>query len=409
MADDPAVGKLVAKESHRLQNTINLIAAENHMPASVLDSQGSVFAMKAAEGYPGGRFHAGCVHSDALEQLAIERCCALFGADHANVQPHSGVAANLAVYFGMLDVGDRILAMKLSHGGHLSHGATASITSRCFRYAHYGVDTADERIDYDALADQAKQWQPRMIVAGASSYPRLIDYEKLSRIAADVSAHLMVDMAHIAGLVSADVIPSPVPHADVVTFTTYKTLMGGRGGVILCKHTHAARIDRSVFPGSQGTPSMNMVAAKAVCFHRAQQAEFRSVQQRTLANAQCMADALAARGYRLVSGGTDNHLVLIDLRPREVTGEWAEKQLESVGLIVNRNPIPNDHQNPSTAGGLRLGTPAITARGMRAPEVRRIVEWIDTILASRGREDVRATVAKSVADLCRQFPIALPY
>ena len=403
--DDPEVSLLIDREASRLQNTINLIAAENHSPDSILTAQGSVFGMKAAEGYPQARFHAGCVHTDALEQLARARCRKLYGADHANVQPHSGVAANLAVYFAMLNIGDRVLSMKLSHGGHLSHGATASITSRCFDFSHYGVSPETERIDYDAVTTLAKRIKPKMIVAGASSYPRLIDYCRLAKIAADVSATFMVDMAHIAGLVATEAIPSPVPYADFVTFTTYKTLMGGRGGVILCKRPHAARIDRSVFPGCQGTPAMNMIAAKAVCFHRAGKPAFRDIQRQTLSNARCMAQELASRGYRIVSGGTDNHLVLIDLRSRGLTGNQAEKQLEAIGLIVNRNPIPNDQENPKTAGGLRLGTPAITVRGMKEPEVERIVAWIDIVLTNHGRKDIQENVAREIAMFCQQFPV----
>jgi len=406
LVDDPEVGMLIDQETSRLQHTINLIAAENHAPESILTTQGSVFSMKAAEGYPNARFHAGCAHTDALERLAVKRCRELFGADHANVQPHSGVAANLSVYFAMLDIGDRVLSMKLSHGGHLSHGATASITSRCFDFSHYGVSPKTERIDYDAVASMAKERQPRMIVAGASSYPRLIDYARLADIAAGISATFMVDMAHIAGLVAAKVIPSPVPHADFVTFTTYKTLMGGRGGVVLCKHPYADRIDRSVFPGCQGTPSMNMVAAKAVCFQRAGKPAFRAIQRQTLSNARCLATELAAHGYRIVSDGTDNHIVLIDLRTKGLTGEKAENQLEAVGLIVNRNPIPNDRQRPHHASGLRLGTPAITARGMKEAEVKQIATWIDTVLNNQGRQQVLQEVANEIAALCERFPVA---
>jgi len=403
--DDPEVGLLIDREASRLQTTINLIAAENHSPDSILSAQGSVFSMKAAEGYPNARFHGGCVHTDALEQLAGTRCRQLYGADHANVQPHSGVAANLSVYFAILNIGDRVLSMKLSHGGHLSHGATASITSRCFDFSHYGVSSKTEQIDYDAVASLAEQLQPRMIVAGASSYPRLIDYGRMADIAAGVSAYFMVDMAHIAGLVAAQVIPSPVPYADFITFTTYKTLMGGRGGVILCKHPHAARIDRSVFPGCQGTPAMNMIAAKAVCFHRAGKPAFREIQHQTLSNARRMAEAFTSRGYRIVSNGTDNHLVLIDLRPQGITGDTAEKRLEAVGLIVNRNPIPNDHHNPTTAGGLRLGTPAITTRGMKEPEVEQIVAWIDTVLTNPHRKEILASVAHEITAFCHRFPV----
>lgn len=404
MVDDPEIGALVDREKNRLQETINLIAAENQCPTSILEAQGSVYALKAAEGYPGQRFHAGCIHTDTLEQLAVARCRQLFGADHANVQPHSGVAANLSVYFAMLDIGDRVLSMKLSHGGHLSHGATASMTSRCFQFSHYGVSPDTECIDTSDVADLAKEWRPKMIVAGASSYPRLIDYQRLADIAASVSAYFLVDMAHIAGLVAAGAIPSPIPHADFVTFTTYKTLMGGRGGVILCKKPYATRIDRSVFPGCQGTPAINMIAAKAVCFHLAGNAAFRTIQHQTLINARCMAEEFAARGYRIVSGGTDNHLVLIDLRPMGLTGDEAEKRLEAVGLIVNRNPIPNDRHDPKTAGGLRLGTPAITVRGMQENEVKRIVDWIDAILMNPGNATIRQKTRGAIAELCHQFP-----
>ena len=269
MEDDPEVARIIRNEESRVENTLDLIAAENHAPASILESQGSIFNLKAAEGFPGNRFHAGCRFADELEQLAITRVKDLFGAEHANVQPHSGVAANLAVYFSVLDIGDRILSMKLSHGGHLSHGDPASMTSKCFDFQHYGLDLKTERIDYEAVENLANEFKPRMIVAGASSYPRLIDYARLAEIANSVSAFLLVDMAHIAGLVAAGVIPSPVPYADFVTFTTYKTLRGGRGGVILCRQDHADRLDRSIFPGGQGTPSLNFVAAKAVCFHLA--------------------------------------------------------------------------------------------------------------------------------------------
>ncbi len=403
--EDPEVNALVEREAKRLQDTIDLIAAENHPPYSILAAQGSPFAVKAAEGYPGHRYHAGCGNADALEQLARDRCRTLFGADHANVQPHSGVAANLAVYFAVLEMGDRVLSMALSHGGHLSHGAPVSMTSRCFDFAHYGVAADSGFIDYDAIASRAAKWRPKMIVAGASSYPRLIDYRQLAAIACQNAAFLMVDMAHIAGLVAAGVIPSPVPHADFVTFTTYKTLRGGRGGVILCKQPYAERIDRSVFPGCQGTPSMNAIAAKAVCFRHAACPDFRDLQRQTLVNARCMAEIFAGRGYHVISGGTDTHLVLMDLRSKGMSGGWAEEQLEKVGLIVNRNPIPG-HQNPTgIEDGLRLGTPAISSRGMREPEVRRIAEWVDTVLTNPGQKQVLTATREEVAALCRKFPI----
>ncbi|MGD8412245.1 MAG: serine hydroxymethyltransferase, partial [Desulfobacterales bacterium] len=334
--DDPKVARLIRDEESRVENTLDLIAAENHAPRSVLEAEGSIFSLKAAEGFPGNRFHAGCRHADALESLAISRAKQLFGADHANVQPHSGVSANLAVYFSVLNVGDRIVSMKLSHGGHLSHGDAASMTSRCFDFQHYGLNLETEQLDYDEIEHLAHRFRPRMIVAGASSYPRLIDYDKIAKIARSVSAILLVDMAHIAGLVAAKVIPSPVPHADFVTFTTYKTLRAGRGGVILCKQKHIDRINRAIFPGGQGTPSLNLIAAKAVCFQLAQADDFIELQRKTLKNAGCFAAEFKRLGYRMVSGGTENHLVLIDLRSKGLTGALAETTLESVGIIVNR-------------------------------------------------------------------------
>jgi len=321
---DPAVAALLLKERERQENTLNLIAAENTAPAAVLEALGSAFNNKTAEGYPGRRYHTGCQVTDELEHLAVERAKALFGAGHANVQPHSGVNANLAVYGAVLNPGDRIVSMKLSHGGHLSHGDAASITGRIFQPAHYGVDRDTERLDYDAVRELVRAVRPRMLVAGASSYPRLIDYRTLRSIADEASAYLVVDMAHIAGLVAAGVIPSPVPHAHFVTFTTYKTLMGPHGGVILCAADLGKKIDRSVFPGTQGTPTLSLVAAKAVCFQLAATPQFRAVQERTLRTAALLAEELAARGLRPVSGGTDNHMVLADLRGRGLKGDRAD-------------------------------------------------------------------------------------
>ncbi|MGB9438684.1 MAG: serine hydroxymethyltransferase, partial [Desulfobacterales bacterium] len=332
--NDPDVARIIRQEESRIENTLDLIAAENHAPRSIFEAQGSIFSTKAAEGYPGKRFHAGCIWADELESLAIARAKRLFGAEHANLQPHSGVSANLAVYFSVLEVGDRILTMKLSHGGHLSHGDPSSITSKCFHFKHYGLNLETERIDYEEVGELAQSFKPRLIVAGASSYPRLIDYEKMAGIARSVSAYFMVDMAHIAGLVAAGVIPGPVPHADFVTFTTYKTLNGGRGGVILCRQEHAQKINRTVFPGAQGTPALNLLAAKAVCFKLALEPEFKRQQKKTLVNAAAFATGFEKKGYRIVSGGTDNHLVLVDLRSKDLTGDLAEKTLESVGIIV---------------------------------------------------------------------------
>jgi glycine hydroxymethyltransferase len=403
--DDAEVDQLIRHEESRIENTLDLIAAENHAPRSVLEAQGSIFSTKAAEGYPGSRFHAGCIWADELESLAIARAKRLFGAEHANLQPHSGVSANLAVYFSVLKVGDRILTMKLSHGGHLSHGDPSSITSKCFHFKHYGLNLESERIDYDEVGELAQSFRPRMIVAGASSYPRLIDYEKMAEIARSVSACFMVDMAHIAGLVAAGVIPGPVPHADFVTFTTYKTLNGGRGGVILCRQEHARKINKTIFPGAQGTPSLNLLAAKAVCFKLALEPEFKERQKNTLENAAAFAAGFEKRGYRIVSGGTDNHLVLVDLRSKDLTGDVAEKILESVGIIVNRNVIPGDPRRPDITSGIRIGSPGITTRGMGLDEIAQIVNWMDIAMVNDKNRDVLERVSRGVMDLCRRFPV----
>ena len=405
MVDDPEVARIIRDEESRVENTLDLIAAENHAPASILEAQGSIFNLKAAEGFPGNRFHAGCRHADELERLAVSRAKRLFDADHANVQPHSGVSANLAVYFSVLDVGDRILSMKLSHGGHLSHGDAASMTSKCFDFQHYGLDLETERIDYDEVKNLAKQFRPRLIVAGASSYPRLINYRRLAEIAHSVSAFLLVDMAHIAGLVAAKAIPSPVAHADFVTFTTYKTLRGGRGGVILCKKEQAPKIDRAIFPGGQGTPSLNFVAAKAVCFYLATTEDFADLQKQTLKNAICLASEFEKKGCRVVSGGTDNHLVLIDLRSKGLTGALAETTLESVGVMVNRNVIPGDPERPEVTSGIRIGSPAITSRGMWETEMRQIVTMMDTAMLNRENPQTLKQVSKTVQELCKKFPV----
>ena len=402
---DPVVARIIRQEESRIENTLDLIAAENHAPRSIFEAQGSIFSTKAAEGYPGSRFHAGCIFADELESLAIARAKRLFGAEHANLQPHSGVSANLAVYFSVLQVSDRILTMKLSHGGHLSHGDPSSITSKCFDFKHYGLNLETERIDYNEVGELAQSFKPRMIVAGASSYPRLIDYEKMAGIARSISAYFMVDMAHIAGLVAAGVIPGPVPHADFVTFTTYKTLNGGRGGVILCRQEHAQKISKSIFPGAQGTPSLNLLAAKAVCFKLALEPEFKERQKKTLENAAAFAAGFEKKGYRIVSGGTDNHLVLVDLRPKDLTGDVAEKALESVGIIVNRNVIPGDPRRPDITSGIRVGSPAITTRGMAAQEVAQIVNLMDAAMLNNKNHDVLEQVSQEVADLCRKFQV----
>jgi glycine hydroxymethyltransferase len=405
--EDSAVAELLEKERERQENTLNLIAAENTAPAAILEALGSSFNNKTAEGYPGGRYHTGCSVADEVERLAVDRAKALFGAGHANVQPHSGVNANLAVYGAVLQPGDALLGMKLDHGGHLSHGDPASLTGKVYRFAHYGVDSKTERLDYDRIRDMAREIRPRMIVAGASSYPRRIDYAALRGIADAVSAYLLVDMAHVAGLVASGAIPSPVPHADFVTFTTYKTMMGPHGGVILCKADFARKIDRSIFPGTQGTPTLSIVAAKAVCFRIAATAEFRAIQARTLETAALLAAELAARGYRPVTGGTDNHLVLVDLRGKGLSGAEAETALEASGILANRNVIPFDTASTRVASGIRFGTPGMCARGMGAAEVRLISSWIDRVLSAPRDESVLRGVGDEVRGLCGRFPLRM--
>ena len=403
--DDPDITQLVESEGARLEDTLNLIAAENHTPAPILKVLGSVLNSKTIEGYPGKRFHAGCVHVDEVEKLAIERGRALFGAEHVNVQPHSGTSANLAVYFSVLDVGDRILAMNLVHGGHLSHGHTASITGRCFNFRHYGVNPETGLIDYEQVSRMAAEFRPKMIVAGASSYPRLIDYAKMAEIARSVSAFLMVDMAHLAGLVAAGVIPSPVPHSDFVTFTCYKTLMGPRGGVILCRAPYAGKIDRTIFPGCQGTSAVNVIAAKAMIFKFAGEKEFIRIQAQTVKNATCLAGALEALGYRVVTGGTDNHLVLVDVTSKKREGGEAENILESVGIIANRNAIPGDEKKPGAVSGIRFGTAAVATRGMREDEMRKIAQMVDRMIAGDQDRGIFDKIKAEVAELCGRFPV----
>jgi glycine hydroxymethyltransferase len=403
--DDPVVADLIERETVRQNATLNLIAAESTAPPAVLRAVGSVFSNKPAEGYPGKRYHRGCELADALEVLAVERAKALFGADHANVQVHSGVQANMAVYAALLDPGDRVVSMSLRHGGHLSHGASASLTGALYDFRQYGVRRDTEQIDYDEVRDLARNHRPKLLVAGGSSYPRLIDYALLRSIADEVDAALLVDMSHIGGLVAAGVIPSPVPHAQIVTTTTYKTLLGPHGGVVLCGAEHAAAIDRAVFPGTQGTPTMGQVAGKAVCFAFAATDEFCEIQRAIVANAAVLGDVLAEAGLRLVSGGTDNHLVLVDLRPLGLTGDVAETALEAVGILGNRNAIPFDPAPIRQTSGLRLGTPGTSLRGMREPETRRIGALIAGTLRAIGNEAVAARVRAEVAELAAAFPL----
>ncbi|MCF8050097.1 MAG: serine hydroxymethyltransferase [Desulfobacterales bacterium] len=403
--DDPELARIICAEENRIESTLDLIAAENHPPPSVLEVLGSVLTTKTIEGYPHRRFHAGCIQADAVETLAVERAQALFGAEHANVQPHSGTAANFAVYFSVLDPGDRVLAMSLPHGGHLSHGHAASISSRCFAFAHYPVDEKTERIDYDTVRELAERHRPKMIVAGASAYPRLIDYERMAQIAREMNAYLMVDMAHIAGLVAAGVIQSPVPFSDFVTFTCYKTMMGGRGGVVLSRKPLADRLDRAVFPGSQGTSPVNVMAAKALAFRLAGTKTFFRIQHQTVANAQRLAAGLSDAGYRIVTGGTDNHQVIVDVGEKGITGAEAEAALETAGIAANRNAIPSDAARPGSVSGVRLGTGAAASRGMGEKEMARIVALIHSALEGRNDPARLGRVASQVRGLCDEFPV----
>ena len=403
--DDPEIADLALKEEARIENTLNLIAAENHSPKSVMEIMGSIFNTKTIEGYPGRRFHAGCEYVDIVERLAVHRAMKLFGAEYANVQPHSGTSANLAVYFSVLNVGDRVLAMSLPHGGHLSHGHKASITSKCFKFEHYALDPKTELIDYDLVREMALKFKPKMIVAGASSYPRLIDYERMASIAKEVSSYLLADMAHLAGLVAGNAIPSPVPHCDFVTFTCYKTLMGGRGGVILAKSDYAKKLNSAVFPGGQGTSAVSLIAAKALIFKLAEKPEFVQLQHRTVEHAVLLGQCLAEKGYRLVTGGSDNHQVVIDLEGKEISGSIAETLLEACGIVLNRNVVPRDSEKPGRVSGLRLGTGAVTARGMGKTEIIRIAELIDQVLKQPENDAAHSGVREAVLEMCSRFPV----
>ena len=402
---DPEVFEAIRNESERLESNLELIASENVVSEAVLEAQGSLMTNKYAEGYPGRRYYGGCEYVDVVERLAVERARALFGAEHVNVQPHSGSQANMAVYFAVLEPGDTYLGMDLSHGGHLSMGSPVNFSGRLYGVVSYGVSAETETLDYDALAELAREHRPRLIVAGASAYPRILDYERFRAIADEVGALLMVDMAHIAGLVAAGCHPSPVPHADYVTTTTHKTLRGPRGGMILCREEHAKALDSRVFPGMQGGPLMHVVAAKAVALKEAATEEFAAYQRQIVANAKALADALTERGFRLVSGGTDNHVMLLDLRDSETTGKLAQETLERAGITANRNTVPFDRRSPFVTSGVRIGTPAVTTRGMKEPEMRAIAELIQRALAKVGDERGLDAVAAQVRALCERFPV----
>ncbi len=402
---DPEIAGAIAAEALRQTENIELIASENFTSRAVMEAQGSVLTNKYAEGYPGRRWYGGCEYVDHVEILAIDRAKELFGADHANVQPHSGSQANMAVYFSVLNVGDKILTMDLSHGGHLTHGNKANFSGKFFEVTHYGVSEKDERINYDALEATALEVKPRMITAGASAYPRIIDFARLRAIADQVGAYLFIDMAHIAGLVAGGVHPSPIPLADFVTTTTHKSLRGPRGGLILCRAEYAKKIDSQVFPGVQGGPLMHVIAAKAVCFYEALQPGFQQYQQQVVLNAKAIAARLAHNGFRIVSGGTDNHVLLIDLRPKEITGVEAQTWLDEAGITVNKNSIPFDTLPVTKSGGIRIGTPAATTRGLKEEEMMDIADLITETLKSRGDAAVAQRVRNDVKALMSRYPL----
>lgn len=402
---DPELAGYINDEENRQKNKIELIASENFVTRAVMAAQGSVLTNKYAEGYPGKRYYGGCEFVDKAEDLARERAKAIFGADHANVQPHSGAQANTAVYFAFLNPGDTILGMNLSHGGHLTHGSPVNISGKYFNIAAYGVDEKTERIDYEEIAKKAREAKPKIIVAGASAYPRILDFPRFAEIAKEVGALFMVDMAHIAGLVAAGYHPNPVPYADIVTTTTHKTLRGPRGGMILCKAQYAQAIDKAIFPGIQGGPLMHVIAAKAVAFKEAMEPSFKVYQEQILKNAQALAQGLTNKGFRLVSGGTDNHLMLVDLRNKNITGKEAEALLDKAGVTVNKNTIPFDPQSPFVTSGVRIGTPAATTRGMKEQEMSKIAEIIDLIITFRNQEDKQKLAQEMVRELTGSFPL----
>ena len=401
--NDPEIFEAVQKELGRQQNKIELIASENFVSETVIEANGTPLTNKYAEGYPGKRYYGGCEHVDVIETLAIERAKKIFGAEHANVQPHSGAQANMAVFFAVLNPGDTVLSMSLAHGGHLSHGSPVNMSGKYYNIVPYGVDEKDNVINYDEVRALALEHKPKLILAGASAYPRTIDFEKFASIAKEVGAYFMVDMAHIAGLVAAGLHPNPVPYADFVTTTTHKTLRGPRGGLILCKEEHAKAINKAIFPGIQGGPLMHTIAAKAVCFKEALSDEFKAYQTQIVKNAKALSEELIAQGFKLVSGGTDNHLMLLNLTDTGVTGKEAERMLDDVGITVNKNAIPFDTQSPFITSGIRIGTPAITSRGFTeedAVEVAKLIKLTLTEFDTKADE-----VRQRVAALCKKHPL----
>lgn len=402
---DPEIAKAISGEEHRQLEHIELIASENYTSRAVMEAQGSCLTNKYAEGYPGRRWYGGCEYADVVETLAIERAKKLFGADHANVQPHSGSQANMAVYFSVLQPGDRILTMDLSHGGHLTHGHKANFSGKLYEVSHYGVSQADGRIDYEALARQALEVKPRMITAGASAYPREIDFPRLRAIADSVGAYLFVDMAHIAGLVAGGAHPTPFPHADFVTSTTHKSLRGPRSGLVLCREQYAKKVDAQVFPGVQGGPLMHVIAAKAVCFHEALQPSFKDYAQQIVRNAKALSARLSVLGYEISSGGTDNHVLLVDLRPKGISGLEAQEVLDKAAITVNKNAIPFDTEPITKTGGIRLGTPAMTSRGLKEEEMMQVADFIHAALRARHDENALTALRHQVTSFTAGFPL----
>ena len=403
---DPEIQKAIDQELSRQREKLEMIASENIVSTAVMQAQGSILTNKYAEGYPGKRYYGGCEYVDIVEQLAIDRAKKLFGAEYANVQPHSGAQANTAVYFALLEPGDTILGMNLTDGGHLTHGSPVNISGKYFKIIPYGVDKETERIDYDELERLAKEHQPKLIVGGASAYSRIIDFERMAQIAKSVGAYLMIDMAHIAGLVAAGLHPSPVPYADVVTTTTHKTLRGPRGGLILCRDAEFGKqFNKAIFPGIQGGPLMHVIAAKAVAFKEALSDEFKVYQQQVLDNAKALADELMKKGFRIVSGGTDNHLMLVDLRSKNITGKEAQFLLDEIGITANRNTIPFEPLSPFVTSGIRLGTPALTTRGLKEENIREVADIIADVIENREDSAVIEAAKAKVQAICKKFPL----
>jgi glycine hydroxymethyltransferase len=403
MKIDPELFEVIKKEESRQKGNLELIASENFVSEAVLEAMGTVLTNKYAEGYPDKRYYGGCEYVDIAEKLAIERAKELFGAEHANVQPHSGSQANAAVYFALLEPGDTVLGMDLTHGGHLTHGSPVNMSGNYYNFVPYGVSQEDERIDYDLLRELALENKPKMIVTGASAYSREIDFKKFREIADEVGAYLMVDMAHIAGLVAAGLHQNPVEYAQIVTTTTHKTLRGPRGGMILCKEEFAKKIDKAIFPGIQGGPLMHIIAAKAVCFKEALSDEFKEYQKQVVKNAKVLAEALSQE-FRIVSGGTDNHLMLVDLTEHDITGKEAEYALDEVNITVNKNTIPFETKSPFVTSGIRIGTPSLTTRGMKAKEMKRVAEMITKLLLNIENEEIKAEVRREVEELVEEYP-----